>query len=90
MQSRKVMGARSLRVRRSSRSIGSAPLRGWYFSHPKLTIFFRRMREADIDHGHAGHRALLQELLRCGDEAETAAARFDHVLGRDPKRQILD
>jgi hypothetical protein len=26
-------------------------------------------------------RALLQELLWCRDEGETAAARFDHVVG---------
>jgi hypothetical protein len=62
MQSGKVMGASSLRVprpSRSRRSIGSAPLRPWYFSPAKLTVFFpRNAIEADIDHGHAGPRSL--------------------------------
>jgi hypothetical protein len=44
--------------------------------------------EADLDHSNADHRALLQELLWCWDEGETAAVRFDHVVGRDHKRQI--
>jgi hypothetical protein len=67
------------------------PLPPWYFSDAKLTVFFPpKAIEADIDHGHAGQRALLQELLWCRDEGETAVARFDHAVGGDHKRQILD
>jgi hypothetical protein len=87
------MGTRSLRVpprpSRSRRSIGSASLRPWYFSHANLIVFFlRNAMDADLDHSNADHRALLQELLWCWDEGETAAVRFDHVVGRDHKRQI--
>jgi hypothetical protein len=46
--------------------------------------------EADIDHGHAAAGAVLWELLWCRYEGDTGVASFDHVLGRDHKRQILD
>jgi hypothetical protein len=46
--------------------------------------------EADIDHGYAAAGAVLPELLWCRYEGDTGVASFDHVLGRDHKRQILN
>jgi hypothetical protein len=84
MQSGKVMGAEACEC---SAAEPVAPvdrfcsLTAWYFSHAKLTVFFpRNAIEADIDHGHAGPRSLTERLW-CRDEGETAAARFDDVVG---------